>query len=135
VNAVNVQASGYTSRAAAAVLAAARSEDDFAGWLAGVLAAVAGQLGSADALTEGRPGSWEADYVSHLVCGTVGYGSEYLPGPLAGRKLTDAQVREIRWRYDGGYGGVTQREVAAEFGVSPSTVSDITSGRTWGWLR
>lgn len=124
----------YTSRAVAALTQAARSEHDFADWLAGVLAAVAGQLGSAEALTAGRPGSWEADHVRQLVCGTVGYDSEYLPGPQPGRKLTDAQVREIRWRYDGGYGGVTQRELAAEFRVATSTVSDIVSGRTWRWL-
>lgn len=124
----------YTSRAVAAVLAAARSEDDFAGWLAGILASAAGQLGSTDALTAGRPGSWEAGHVRQLVCGTVGYDGEDLPGPLPGRKLTDAQACEIRWRYDDGYGGVTQRGLAAEFGVAPSTVSDITSGRTWGWL-
>jgi len=30
--------------------------------------------------------------------------------------------------------GETQRELADEFGVSPSTVSDIAAGRTWGWL-
>jgi transcriptional regulator with XRE-family HTH domain len=30
---------------------------------------------------------------------------------------------------------MTQRQIAAEFGVSPSTVSDIASGRTWGWLE
>jgi hypothetical protein len=123
----------YTSRAVAAILQAARTEHDFAGWLAQVLAAAAGQLGSSDALTEGRPGSWEASFVDQLVKGTVGYDDKYLPGPAGGRKLTDAKAREIRWRYDDG-GDVTQREVAAEFGVSPSTVSDITSGRTWGWL-
>jgi hypothetical protein len=125
----------YTRDAVLAVLQGARTEPDFGGWLAQVLAQVAGQLGSSDALTAGRPGSWEAADVDHLVKGTIGHDDEYLPGPAAGRKLTDAKVRDIRWRYDDGIGGVTQAELAAEFGVSESTVSDITSGRTWGWLR
>lgn len=72
----------YYDNAVKAVLqAAARSEHDFAGWLAAVLADVAGQLGSSDALIEGRPGSWEASSVDQLVKGTVGYNDEYLPGP------------------------------------------------------
>jgi Helix-turn-helix len=120
-----------TSRAVEALTRAARTEHDFAGWLASVLAQVAGQLGSSDALIEGRPGSWEADLVDRLVKGTVGWDDKYLPGPRG--KLTDAQVRDIRWRYDP-YDGVTQRQLAVEFGVSPSTISDITSGKTWRWL-
>ena len=119
-----------TSRAVRAVLQAARTEHDFAGWLAHVLAQVAGQLGSASELTIGRPGSWEAALVDQLVHGTVGYDSEALPPPLA--KLTDAQVREIRWRYDSGL--ITQRELAAEYGVACSTISDITTCTTWEWL-
>ncbi len=115
-----------TDRAVEALLRAARTEHDFAGWLASVLARVAGQLGSSDALTEGRPGSWEAALVGQLVSGTA------LPPPL--RKLTDAQVREIRDVWAGGFGGVTQRELAAEYGVSAPTIADITSGRTWRWL-
>jgi hypothetical protein len=123
----------YTARAVSAVIAAARAEHDFAGWLAQVLAVAAGQLGSSDELIIGRPGSWEASFVNQLVKGTVGHDDEYLPLPR--RKLTDAKVRDIRWRYDDGIGGVTQAELAAEFGVSPSTISDITSGKTWGWLK
>lgn len=122
----------YTAQATAAVLRAARAEHDFAGWLAQVLAAVAGQLGSSDALTEGRPGSWEAAHVDQLVKGTVGHGDEYLPGPLGRRKLTDAKARRIkdacRW------GDMTQQEVSAEYGVPLSTVADIAAGRSWGWL-
>jgi len=123
----------YTARAATAITRAARAEHDFAGWLVGVVAA-AGQLGSSDALTEGRPGSWEASLVDQLVKGTVGYDDEYLPGPAGNRKLTDAQVRDIRWRYDNGIGGITQRALAAEFAVSASTVSAIVTGKSWGWL-
>jgi len=69
--------------------------------------------------------------VDQLVKGTVGYGDEYLPGPGWG-KLTDAQVRQIRDRCD--YGEAARQELAAEFGVSASTISDIAAGRTWGWL-
>ena len=122
----------YTGQATAAIIRAARAEHDFAGWLAGVLAGVAGQLGSSDALTEGRPGSWEASLVDQLVKGTVGYDDAYLPGPAGNRKLTDAKARQIRQAC--AWGEMTQRQIAAEHGVSLSTVNDIAAGRTWGWL-
>lgn len=69
---------GYTGAAHAAVLAAVRIEHDFGGWLAGVLATVAADLGSTHALVAGRPGSWEAEHVRGLVNGTVGWDDEYL---------------------------------------------------------
>ena len=68
----------YTSHAHIAILAAVRAEHDFGGWLAGVLATVAADLGSTRALTVGRPGSWEAEHVRGLVSGTVGWDDEYL---------------------------------------------------------
>lgn len=123
----------YTHRAVRAMLSAARGQHDFAGWLAQVLAKVAGQLGSADALTAGRPGSWESALIAQLVSGTVGYDGESLPGPIS--KLTDQQVREIRERWCDGFGGVTQAALAAEFKVSPSTISSICSYTTWEWLH
>ena len=43
-----------------------------------LLANVAAQLRSSDALTAGRPGSWETDLVEQLTKGTVGWGDEYL---------------------------------------------------------
>jgi hypothetical protein len=122
----------YTGPAVHAITQAARDQHDFAGWLAAVLAAAAGRLGSSDALTAGRPGSWEASLVDQLVKGTVGHGDEYLPGPAGRTKLTDTRVRAIRDRLDDSE--ITQREVAAEFGVSASTVSDIATGKTWKWL-
>jgi hypothetical protein len=122
----------YTRQAADALTRAARGEHDFAGWLAAVLATAAGRLGSSDALIAGRPGSWEASLVDQLVKGTVGYADEYLPGPAGRAKLTDAQVLAIRDRFAGG--AVSRRQVAAEFGVSARTVSDIVTGKTWGWL-
>jgi Sigma-70, region 4 len=121
----------YTKDAVTAVLHAARTEGDFAGWLAQVLARVAGQLGSSDALTAGRPGSWEADHVNQLVKGTVGYADEYLPGPIL--RLTDEKARQIK--EDAYWDGRTQREIASEYGVSPSTVSDIANERTWAWIE
>lgn len=68
----------YTDRAATATLEAAGSEHDFGGWLAGILARTAAELGSTEALTAGRPGSWEADLVQRLVKGTAGYHDELL---------------------------------------------------------
>jgi hypothetical protein len=68
----------YNDHARAAILAAVNAEHDFGGWLAGVLASVAAELGSSDALTAGRPGSLEADLVQRLVKGTVGWADEYL---------------------------------------------------------
>ena len=47
--------------------------------LADVLAQVAARKGSSDALTAGRPGSWEANLVDQLIKGTVGHDDEYLP--------------------------------------------------------
>jgi hypothetical protein len=121
---------GYSQRAVLAILEAARAEHDFGGWLSSVLAQAAGQLGSADALTAGRPGSWEAAAVQQLVP-----PDEYLPGPLGGRKLTDAKAREILWRWDDGFGEVTQAVLAEEYGISVSAVSRVVRGVTWAWLQ
>jgi hypothetical protein len=71
---------GYSPRARTAIAAAVREEHDFGGWLAYVLASVAADLGSTEALTAGRPGSWEADLVRQLVKGTVGWEDEFLAG-------------------------------------------------------
>jgi hypothetical protein len=71
----------YTRSAVNAIARAVDQEHDFAGWLADVLARVAARKGSSDALTAGRPGSWEASLVDQLVKGTAGYDDEYLPDP------------------------------------------------------
>ena len=68
----------YTDRAAMAVVEAVREEHDFGGWLAGVLARAAAELGSTAALIARRPGSWEADLVQQLVRVTVGSEDEHL---------------------------------------------------------
>lgn len=75
-------------QAIAALTALARGErvvaghtepDDFAGILAGVLAAVAANVGGTELLLFGRSGSWEADHVRNLLRGTVGSDDEGLP--------------------------------------------------------
>jgi len=62
----------YTGRAVAAVTEAAHAEHDFGGWLSLVLVLAAAECGSLDALTIGRPGSWEADLVDRLARGLAG---------------------------------------------------------------
>ena len=112
---------------------ARETEHDFPGVVAQIFAQVAGNLGSSHAVVASRPGSWEASHIEGLLAGTVGGDDRYLPPPMD-TKLTDARARQIKYRYDDGLGGVTQKQVGAEFGVSASTVSDISTGRTWGWL-
>jgi hypothetical protein len=68
----------YTTVAHRSILQAVRGERDFGGWLAGVLASGSADLGSTEALTAGRPGSWEAEHVRGLVNGTVGWSDEFL---------------------------------------------------------
>jgi hypothetical protein len=77
----NSRTPAYTRSAVQALARAVEEEHDFAGWLADVLARVAARTGGSDALTAGRPGSWEASLVEQLVGGTVGYDDEYLPDP------------------------------------------------------
>ena len=68
----------YTDRGRQTIVGAVRAERDFGGWVAGVLAAAAAELGSPYSLTAGRPGSWEADLIQHLVKGRVGWGDQSL---------------------------------------------------------
>lgn len=69
---------GHTRDARAAIRAAVGHEPDFGGWLAELLASVAAELGSTDALIASRPGSWEAAHVRGLVNGTVGWDDDHL---------------------------------------------------------
>lgn len=50
-------------------------------------------------------------------------------GEGSGRKLNRAQVEEIRGRYASG--GVSQRVLAAAFGVHQMTISRLVRGETW----
>jgi len=75
---VNYDPTANRSTAITALTNAVQHEHDFPGWLAAVLAAVAAQHGSSHALVAGRPGSWEASMVTHLVCGTIGWDDEEL---------------------------------------------------------
>lgn len=45
------------------------------------------------------------------------------------RKLTEASVSEIRHRFSAG--GVLQKELAREYGVSKATICTVLAGRTW----
>lgn len=54
-------------------------------------------------------------------------------GEDSGRsKLTEDAVRSIRERYAAG--GVTQKELGAEYGVTKSTICGVLNGRVWGHL-
>jgi hypothetical protein len=68
----------HTTAAVDALAAGWDAEHDFAGWLADVLARLAAQLGSSEALVAGRPGSWEVSLVRQLLQGTVGEDDELL---------------------------------------------------------
>jgi hypothetical protein len=46
-----------------------------------------------------------------------------------GAKLNDAKVREIRKRY--AQGGILQRELGEEYGITQSHISFITKGKAW----
>jgi hypothetical protein len=59
----------YTDDAKDAVRQAVANEQDFGGWLAGVLEDVARELGGSAALVARRPGSWEAEHVRGLAAG------------------------------------------------------------------
>lgn len=49
------------------------------------------------------------------------------------RKLTDAQVIEIREKYV--KGRITQKEIAAEYGVTYSTVSLVVNNKSWKHIK
>ncbi len=51
---------------------------DFSDFLASALGAVAGNVGSTERITAGRPGSWESNLLAQLVTGTVGYDDDTL---------------------------------------------------------
>ena len=47
-------------------------------------------------------------------------------------KLTELQIHEIRRML---LDGIDQRIVAQKYGVSQTTVSEINTGKKWGWLK
>ena len=83
----------------------------------------------------------------HLWCGTHAKGRQR--GAVKGRpsshrgsrhplsKLDEGQAREIKARLAAGIAGAPVRltVLAAEYGVSGSTVRAIRDGRAWGWLE
>lgn len=72
----------------------------------------------------GTPSQNSRDRVDH---GTVNRGERN-----GSSSLTRRQILTIRRRYAAG--GVLQREIAAQYGIAPNTVSRIVNGRRWGWL-
>lgn len=80
---------------------------------------------SADMVAKGRSYTPSgADHYSARSPGKVRRG-EAAPRSI----LTEEQVRAIRSRLAAG--GITQRALAAEYGVSPATIWVIASGRVW----
>jgi len=47
-------------------------------------------------------------------------------------KLTESQVLEIQRQYSDG--GISQRSLAKEFGVSQTMIGHIVRGENWAWL-
>lgn len=79
----------------------------------------------------------------HLIPGTHGDnmrdkaerkrgGSGWTVGrAMPNTKLTADQVIDIRAKFGG---GMRNKDLAAQFGVSTGTISDICAGRKWAWL-
>jgi len=67
------------AEAAAALFAAAHAEGtDVGEFTCRVLALLAARLGSSEAVTANRPGSWEAGFVTQMLAATVGPDDDYL---------------------------------------------------------
>lgn len=57
----------------------------------------------------------------------------YLRGEDHGQsKLTETDIREIRQTYESGE--ITQRQLAAQYGVDESNISLIVNHESWSWL-
>jgi hypothetical protein len=75
----------------------------------------------------------------HLEWKTVGenaldkitHGTQPRGCGIATAKLTEDDVREIRLLL----GTLTQREIAKRFGVGQSSINELASGKTWGWVE
>jgi hypothetical protein len=69
----------------------------------------------------------------HLTLGTQQQNirDAVLVGALAHQLLMPDDVREIRTRLSSGAKGI---DLASEYGVTPSTISDIKRGKSWAWL-
>lgn len=60
----------------------------------------------------------------------VAHGTTYRGERHWSAKLTEVEVKEIRALL----GTMSQAAIARLYGVDPSAVSEIKSGKTWGWL-
>src|SRR5215813_4747451 len=75
-----------------------------------------------------RWGTWRDNYADQIRHGTDGRGER---NPRA--KLTEADVRHIRSQYAAG--GVTQKQLAAQHGVTQSVISHAITGRRWSHVK
>jgi hypothetical protein len=57
---------------------ARHEQADFAEFVTHALVGAAANIGGIAPILAGRPGSWEADHLRHLMCATVGYDEQFL---------------------------------------------------------
>lgn len=85
--------------------------------------------------TDNRLG--ELEYVTRSVNHEHAYqtlGKQRMAGEKHGNaKLTEAAVREIRQLY--ATGGITHKQLAKRFHVSPTTIQQALSGQRWSYVR
>lgn len=67
--------------------------------------------------------------VQQVVTGTTWKDSKYLPEKVSYKKLTEAQVVEIRELY--AKGNVFHKDLAVQFGVTAAAICNIVRGKLW----
>jgi hypothetical protein len=107
--------------------------DDFADFLAQVLAAVAANVGSVERVTAGRPGSWEADLVHRLVFGTVGDDPAWLYGHRTEPVVVPLNVDQVRLEahWHGEAGAVEDPDEVAGRLVDAVPAPDTAEDEAW----
>jgi hypothetical protein len=107
--------------------------DDFADFLAHVLAAVAANVGSVERVTAGRPGSWEADLVHRLVFGTVGDDDRWLYGHRTEPVVVPLNVDQVRLQawWDGLPGAAEDPDEVADRLVDALAPPDTADDQAW----
>lgn len=80
---------------AARLQGSASQRIDWAEFVTHALAGAAANIGGVEAVLAGRPGSWEADGVRHLITSTVGHGEQDLLAHRREPVLVEVLVSEI----------------------------------------